>query len=98
MKLKVGTNVLIRGDRSGVFIGEFQSLKGTQVVLRNCRRLWRWYGAQCCSDLAQSGTLSPEKCKFPEPTDFHLILDAIEIIPMTPQAWKSLTEVPVWAA
>jgi hypothetical protein len=98
MKFEVGTKVLVRGDRSGVFIGEFQSLEGTQVFLHNCRRLWRWYGAQCCSDLAMSGTITPEKCQFPEPTREHLVLDALEVIPMSSSAWDSLQGVPVWRA
>ena len=48
--------VIVRGDRSGVFFGEFIERKGREVKLANCRRLWYWDGACSISQLAVDGT------------------------------------------
>ena len=48
--------VIVRGDRSGVFFGEFVGRKGREVKLANCRRLWYWDGACSISQLAVDGT------------------------------------------
>ena len=88
--------VIVRGDRSGVFAGYLESRKGQEVTLTKCRRIWYWDGAASLSQLAQSGTSKPENCKFPEPTDSHLILDAIEIIPTSAIAHKSIDGVAIW--
>lgn len=37
--------VIIRGDRSGVFFGTLENRNGREVKLSNCRRLWYWDGA-----------------------------------------------------
>jgi hypothetical protein len=90
--------VIVRGDRSGVFAGEFISRKDREVVLKNARRIWYWTGAASLSQLAMEGTSSPKTCKFPCPVDEVLILDAIEILDTTAKAQKSIKGVPVWKA
>ena len=52
-----GKYVIVRGDRSGVFAGTLVSQEGQKVVLSNVRRLWRWYGATECIQIAAEGTL-----------------------------------------
>lgn len=88
--------VIIRGDRSGVFFGTLVERKGQEVKLANCRRLWFWDGAASISQLAVDGTTCPGNCKFTVVVSEIEILDAIEVIPCTDKAIKSIESVPVW--
>lgn len=90
--------VIIRGDRSGVFFGTLVKKEGHEVTLENCRRIWYWDGAASISQLAVDGTNKPEKCKFTVPVSSIVILDAIEIIPCTEKAIKSIEGVGEWKA
>ena len=92
----IGKKVLVRGDRSGVEFGELVSQNGSEVTLKNARRIWYWDGAASLSQLAKDGTSKPSNCKFTVFVDSITILDAIEIIPCTDKAIKSIEEVGVW--
>lgn len=91
-------HVIVRGINSGCFAGEFVSRTGTEVKLKNCRRLWHWAGAATLSELAQRGTSKPAECKFPAPTENHEILDACEVIDMSLDALNSINAVKPWSA
>ena len=97
MKDYKGKKVVVRGDRSGVFFGTLAERKGREVRLTQCRRLWYWDGAASISQLAVDGTKAPGQCKFTVTVDELCILDAIEVIPATADAAKSIEAVPVWA-
>jgi hypothetical protein len=88
--------VIVRGDRSGIFAGNIVSRDGKEVKLENCRRLWYWSGANSISQLAVDGTERPNDCKFTLTVNEIEILDAIEIIPCTEKAEKSIKEVEEW--
>lgn len=88
--------VMVRTYSAGVFAGELISREGREVTLANARRIWYWAGAASLSQLAMEGTKDPDNCKFPCQVDRVLLLEAIEIIDMTPEARKSIDEVPVW--
>lgn len=87
---------LIRTYSSGVFCGYVERREGKEVILRNARRIWYWDGAASLSQLAVDGTSKPKNCKFPVPVDKVILTEAIEIIPMTEKAKKSIDSVPVW--
>lgn len=87
---------IVRGDRSGVFYGEVVRNDGREVELSNCRRLWYWNGATECCQLALDGVKEPLKCKFTVSVPSIVILDAIELIPCSASACKSIEAVPVW--
>ena len=91
-----GKYVIVRGDRSGVFAGTLESQNGQEVVLRNVRRLWRWYGATECLQIAQEGVKRPHDCRFTLVCDSIKLLDAIEVIPTTAEAEANIKAVPVW--
>lgn len=93
IKLK---KVIIRGNRSGVFFGELESRNGSEVKLRNCRRLWYWNGAASISEIALSGVKYPNDCKFTVAVPEIEILDAIEVIPCTDEAISNIESVWVW--
>ena len=88
--------VIVRGDRSGVFFGTLTEKDGQEVKLEKCRRLWYWDGAASISQLAVDGTSNPGDCKFTVTVDEIEILDAIEIIPCTEKAIKSIEGVKEW--
>lgn len=92
----IGKKVIIRGNRSGVEFGKLVSQNGSEVTLKNARRIWYWDGAASLSQLAKDGTTNPTNCKFTVFVDSITILDAIEIIPCTDKAIKSIEEVSVW--
>lgn len=87
---------IVRTYSAGVFAGEVESRNGQEVVMTNARRLWFWAGAASLSQLAMEGTESPKECKFPCPVNRVELLQAIEILDVTPEARKSIEEVPVW--
>ena len=87
---------IIRGDRSGVFYGEIAERNDREVKITNCRRLWYWDGAASLSQLALEGVTEPEECKFTVTVPELTILDAIELIPCTKDACKSIDGVRVW--
>ncbi|WP_294718936.1 DUF6948 domain-containing protein [Prevotella sp.] len=96
METNIGKKVIIRGDRSGVEFGELVEHKGREVTLKDARRIWFWAGAASLSQLAKDGTTNPSSCKFTVTVDSITILDAIEIIPCTDKAIKSIEDVEVW--
>ena len=92
----IGKYVIVRADRAGVFAGTLIEKEGTEVVLRDARRIWYWDGAASLSQLAITGPSKPENCKFPAPLNKILVLGVIEIISCTDKARKAIEEVKVW--
>ncbi len=90
--------VMIRTYSAGVFAGYLKDRKDKEVVLTNARRIWYWAGAASLSQLAMEGTSKPNECKFPCEVNEIVLTEAIEIIPCTEKARKSIQEVPVWSA
>lgn len=91
-----GKYVIVRGNHSGVFAGVLESQEGQTVVLSGVRRLWQWYGATECLQIAAEGVKQPDDCRFTMVHDSITILDAIEIIPTTAAAEANIKAVPVW--
>ena len=88
--------VIVRTFSAGVFAGNLESRNGREVVLTGARRLWYWAGAASLSQLAMSGTSKPKQCKFPVAVSRVELLEAIELLDVTPAAEQSIKEVPVW--
>ena len=94
--MKKGDKIMVRTYTAGVFAGELVQKTGKEVELKNARRIWYWDGAASLSQLAEEGTKSPATCKFPQPVTMVILTEAIEILAVSPAAWKSIQEVPVW--
>lgn len=92
----INEKVVVRGTNSGVFFGTLAARDGQEVKLTNVRRLWYWSGAASDFQLAAEGVKKPGDCKFTMTIDELVILDAIEVLPCTPEAVESLSGVPVW--
>jgi Domain of unknown function (DUF6948) len=96
--MKMKKYVIVRTYSAGVFAGELKSKKGKEVVLNNARRLWFWSGAASLSQLSVDGVLKPDNCKFPCTVKEIILTEAIEILPCTAKAKKSIASVKVWKA
>ena len=88
--------VICRTYSAGVFAGYLQSREGKEVIMRKARRIWYWDGAASLSQLSIDGTSKPENCKFPEEVDKVILTEAIEILPCTEKARKSISGVNIW--
>lgn len=85
---------IVRSDRAGVFFGEIESREGSEVTMKNARRVHYWQGAASLSQMAVDGIGSGSRVTMP--VDSITILGVIEIIPCTEKAAKNLSEYPVW--
>ena len=94
--MKKGDYIICRTYSAGVFAGTLVSRKGQEVELKQARRLWYWDGAATLSQLAMEGVKKPENCKFPCEVSSVLLLNAIELLPVTKQARQSIAAVPIW--
>jgi hypothetical protein len=88
--------VLIRGDRSGVFVGYLKSRNKQEATLLRARRIWYWAGAASISQLAINGTSNPDECKFPAEVSQIELTDVIEVLQVTAKAKASIKGVAVW--
>lgn len=88
--------VIVRTYSAGVFAGYLKSKLDKEVILNQARRIWRWDGANSLSQLAIDGTAKPKDCKFPEALEEITLTEAIEIIPCTEKAKKSIESIPIW--
>lgn len=87
---------IVRTYSAGVFAGYVEKREGKEVTIRKVRRIWYWDGANSLSQLAVDGTLKPKNCKFACEVDTIIVTEAIEIIPCTEKARKSIMEVEEW--
>ena len=87
---------MVRTYSAGVFAGVVAERNGKEARLTDATRIWYWEGAASLSQLAQTGTSKPEKCKFPAPVSEVLLTEVIEIIPITDTARNSINQVPEW--
>lgn len=90
--------VICRTYKAGVFAGYLKSRTGQEVTLIKARRLWYWDGAASLSQAANEGFSKPQNCKFPAEVEEVLLLEAIEILPTTLKAEKSIKGVSIWKA
>ena len=91
-----GKYCVIRCDRAGVFAGTVEKVDGQTVLVRNVRKLWRWYGATETLQIALEGVKRPNDCRFTVTVDSLVLTDAIEILPATDAAKASIEGVKVW--
>ena len=87
--------VIVRAQGAGVFAGELVSRKGTEVTLKNSRRLWYWSGAASLSEAAVRGFSRPDQCRFPVVVPEQDVTGVLEVLTCTDVAegtlalWKS---------
>jgi len=88
--------VMCRTYSAGVFAGYLKERAGKEVTLLQARRIWYWDGACSLSQLAVDGTTKPSECKFAIEVPSVILTEAVEIIPITTKARKSIDGVKPW--
>ena len=88
--------VCIRTYSAGVHCGYLKERNGKEVELVNARRIWKWSGAFTLSELSTNGVEKPDECKISCTVPRIYLMEAIEIIPMTAKAKKSIEGVKAY--
>ena len=88
--------VCVRTYSAGVHCGYLKERNGKEVELLETRRIWKWSGAFTLSELATTGVTDPKNCKFSCTIPTIYLSEAIEIIPMTEKAEKSIKGVEAY--
>lgn len=88
----LGKKVIIRTYSAGVWFGELIQKSGNEVILKNARRMWSWFAAESISlsGVANYG-IKDSKSKIAPPVE-SIWLEAIEIIPTSDKATKSIED------
>jgi hypothetical protein len=92
----IGKKVIVRADRAGIFYGELAERVGTDVKMKNVRKLFYWNGAAAVEQLAMEGTKRPSDCKFTVIVPEMEIMQVIQIIPCTDTAIANIEAVREW--
>ena len=87
--------VIVRSSLAGVFCGTLENKNGTEVVLTNARKIYRWQGAYTVEDIAVKG-LNAEASQITVQVGEIVIDDVCQVLPTTDAAQKILTEAPTW--
>ena len=94
MNFALGKKVIVRTYAAGVWYGVLEDKNGSEVVLCEARRMWNWYTPKgiSMSEVSKYGIVH-KKSRICEPVD-QIWLEAIEIIPCTPEAIVSIEGAP----
>ena len=86
----IGKKVIIRTYSAGVWFGTLDQKAKSEVILKDARRMWKWWAAESISLSAVSiHGVRPEKSKIAQAVE-SVWLEAIEIIPCEDKAIKSI--------
>lgn len=90
----IGKNVIIRTYSAGVWFGDLSEKSGSEVILKNARRMWKWKAKEgiSLSACALYGVDGSES-KIVEPVA-SVWLDVIEIIECSEKAINSISGAP----
>lgn len=90
----VGKKCIVRTYSAGVWFGEVAEKAGNEVIVKNARRMWRWWAAESISlsAVALHG-VKHDQSKIVEAVP-AVWLEAIEIIPASDYAIASIEGAP----
>ncbi len=80
--------VVVRTYSAGVHFGYLDTQEGTEVVLKDARRIWNWSGANTLNEVATAGVAAGSKISVAVPS--IKLTEAIEVIETTAAGQKSL--------
>ena len=86
----VGKFVLVRTYSAGIHCGILKSISGTEAILENSRRIWRWKGANTLSEMSVDG-IDQIYSRISEPVENILLTQSIEVIPCSDIAIENLS-------
>ena len=85
----IGSFVIVRTYSAGVHMGTLAECNGTNVLLKDARRLFRWGGAFTLHEASVNGV--SEDSRISQPVESILLTQAIEVIPCTEKSAKNLS-------
>ena len=88
----IGKKVIIRTYSAGVWYGILEQKDGSEVIIKNARRMWSWHAEKGISLSGVSVYGVKEDLSKIEVAVELVWLEAIEIIPVTSKAEKSIEE------
>lgn len=90
----IGKKCVVRTYSAGVWFGEIAEKSGNEVIVKNARRMWRWWAAESISlsAVALHG-IKHEQSKIAEAVP-AVWLEAIELIPASYKAVTSIEGAP----
>ena len=91
----IGQEVIIRTYSAGVWFGRLKEKSGKEVIITEARRMWRWWAKESISlsGVAIYG-IKQKKSRIAGPVE-SVWLEAIEIIPVSGKAAKSIRKAEV---
>jgi hypothetical protein len=98
VKSKKRPYVIVRAREAGVHAGELVSRKGTEVVLKDSRRIWYWKGAASLSELAIYGAKDEPACRFGVCLPEITVLGVCEVIPCSKEGESMIRRCREWRA
>lgn len=87
---------IVRSENAGVFFAHIEDKRGSEVDLKDARRLWYWDGAASLSQMAVDGVKAPANCKFTVTVPSMTVLGVCEILVCSDKAVKSIQGVKAW--
>ena len=90
----IGQKCVVRTYSAGVWFGEITEKSGNEVIIKDARRMWKWWAEEgiSLSSVALHG-IKQDKSKIVEPV--HAVwLEAIELIPASDKAIASIEGAP----
>ena len=94
--MEKGNYVVVRSGQAGVFAGEFVEKNGTEVILKNARKIYRWDGAYTVEDIAVKGLANIDCCQITIVVPEIVIDDVCQVLPTSEVARGILEGTPVW--
>ena len=90
----VGKKCIVRTHSAGVWFGEVAEKSGNEVIVKNARRMWRWWAAEgiSLSSVALHGIMQ-DQSKIVEPVP-SVWLEAIELIQASDKSSASIEGAP----
>jgi hypothetical protein len=88
----IGKHCVVRTYSAGVHLGTLMHLNGTNVVLKDSRRLWRWKGAFTLSEVATKG-VDKDGSRISCAVPMIDLTEAIELIPTSEEARATFDEI-----
>ena len=90
----IGKKCVVRTYNAGVWFGEVAEKSGNEVIVKNARRMWKWWAAEgiSLSSVALHG-VKQDQSKIVELVP-AVWLEAIELIPASDKAIASIEGAP----
>lgn len=96
VQMYLGKKVIVRANVAGVHVGIVTAIDDTRVVLKDARRLWRWYATEKSGSLSHIAAHGLPKANHQIGAVIPSVLivnpPGLEVAEMTDKAYKDVME------